>query len=176
MAIKSSKTKDLTRLIRPEVRKLKAYFIDETSYRIKLDAMENPFSLPDDVKQEAIDAIKSAPFNRYPDPSAKRLKEAIAELWGIGTQRMVLGNGSDELIQAIILAFGGPIIIPVPTFALYEISAAVLAQHVVTIPLKKDFSLNTDKLLKKANDVKAKIIFKRNRDDMLRQHGRTDFI
>ncbi|HUL00436.1 MAG TPA: histidinol-phosphate transaminase [Nitrospirota bacterium] len=159
MAIKSSKTKDLTRLIRPEVRKLKAYFIDETSYRIKLDAMENPFSLPDDVKQEAIDAVKSAPFNRYPDPSAKRLKEAIAELWGIGTQRMVLGNGSDELIQAIILAFGGPIIIPVPTFALYEISAAVLAQHVVTIPLKKDFSLNTDKLLKKANDVKAKIIF-----------------
>jgi histidinol-phosphate aminotransferase len=159
MIKKPSKIKDLTKLMKPEVRKLKAYFIDEASCRIKLDAMENPFPLPDDVKQEIMDAVKLAPLNRYPDPSAKKLKEAIADLWGIGTQRMVLGNGSDELIQAIILAFGGPILIPVPTFSLYEISATTLAQDVVTVTLQKDFSLNADKLLKKANDVRAKIIF-----------------
>jgi histidinol-phosphate aminotransferase len=72
---------------------------------------------------------------------------------------MMLGNGSDELIQAIILAFGGPVLIPVPTFAMYEITARALSQSVVTVPLGKDFSLDADKMLRKAKEVKAKVIF-----------------
>jgi len=159
MRKKSSKIRDITKLIKPEVRRLKAYSVDETPYRIKLDAMENPFPLPDHVQQEVAEAVKLERLNRYPDPSAAKLKESIADLWGIGTKRMILGNGSDELIQLIIIAFGGPVLIPMPTFAMYEITSRALAQDVVTVPLKRNFTLDAGKMLSKAKEVKAKVIF-----------------
>lgn len=159
MSAKTQKSKDLTKLIRPQVRKLEAYSIDATSYRIKLDAMENPFPMPEDVRQEIAEAVKGASINRYPDPSAKKLKQAIAGMWGIEPAQMVIGNGSDELIQAIILAFGGPVLVPAPTFAMYELTARALAQDVVAVPLAKNFSLDADKMINKAKQVKARVIF-----------------
>ncbi len=159
MATKSPKTKDITKLVKPQVRRLKAYSIDETLCRIKLDAMENPFSLPENISLEIADTVRAAQINRYPDPSAVKLKQAISELWGLNPERMILGNGSDELIQAIILAFGGPVLIPIPTFAMYEITAKALSQNVVTVPLGKGFSLDADKMLKKAKKMKTKVIF-----------------
>ena len=162
MSAKIVKKKDISKLIKPEVRKLRAYFVDETPFRIKLDAMENPFSLPEDVRQNVVEAVRGVSLNRYPDPSGEKLKEAIAEMWGIGTKRMILGNGSDELIQMIILAFGGPVLFPVPTFSMYEITARALAQDVVAVPLGKTFDLSADKLLKKAKESKAKVIFLAN--------------
>ncbi len=159
MPTKSSRAKDIIKLIRPRVRKLKAYSIDETPVRVKLDAMENPFSLPDDVRREIADALCASQINRYPDPSAGKLKQALSELWGMDPERMMLGNGSDELIQAIILAFGGPVLIPVPTFAMYEITAKALSQDVATVPLGENFSLDAGKMLKKAREARAKVIF-----------------
>ncbi len=162
MQKKPAKPKDITKLMKPEVRKLRAYFVDETPYRIKLDAMENPYPLPPEVQKTIADAAAVTTINRYPDPSAAKLKEAIAELWGIGTKRMILGNGSDELIQTIIMAFGGPVVVPTPSFAMYELTARALGQEVVAIPLGKTFGLNADKVLKKAKETQAKIIFLAN--------------
>jgi histidinol-phosphate aminotransferase len=159
MKIKSAKMKDITTLINPSVRKLAAYHVDETRVRIKLDAMENPFPLPLELRQEIADVVKDARINLYPDPSAKELREAIATLWGMDPERMMLGNGSDELIQAIILAFGGPVLTPVPSFAMYEITARALSQAVVTVPLGKNFELDADKVIKKAKASKARVIF-----------------
>jgi histidinol-phosphate aminotransferase len=159
MVKKAPKTKDISGLIKPEVRKLKAYSIEEASFRVKMDAMENPFSMPPEIQKEIVDAVGAALINRYPDPSAVKLKESIAALWGIGTKRMILGNGSDELIQAIILAFGGPVLIPTPTFAMYEITSRALAQEVVAVPLGRNFALDPEKMLKKAKETKARIIF-----------------
>ena len=138
--MKNPKKKDITALIKPAVRKLAAYHIDETPVRIKLDAMENPFSLPAAVQREIAKAVNSASINRYPDPSAKELKKAIASLWGMKPANMILGNGSDELIQAIILAFGGPVLVPAPTFAMYDITSRALSQKVVTVPLGRQTS------------------------------------
>jgi len=151
--------KNIARLIRPEVRALAAYHVDETPVRIKLDAMENPFPLPDAVRREIAASIKNARVNLYPDPSAKELKKAIASLWKMKPELMILGNGSDELIQAIILAFGGPVLVPSPTFAMYEITSRALAQAVITIPLDRNFDLDADLLLEKAKQSKAKVIF-----------------
>ena len=72
---------------------------------------------------------------------------------------MILGNGSDELIQAIILAFGGPVLVPVPTFAMYEITSRALAQEVVTVPLDEDFDLDADAVVRQAKQSKARVIF-----------------
>jgi len=157
--MKKPTKKDLIALIKPAVRKLAAYHIDETPYCIKLDAMENPFSLPAPVQREITKAVNSASINRYPDPSGKELKKAISTLWGMKPANMILGNGSDELIQTILLAFGGPTLIPVPTFAMYDITARALSQTVVTVPLDGNFDLDADLLLKKAKTSKAKVIF-----------------
>lgn len=157
--MKNPKKKDITALIKPAVRKLAAYHIDETPCRIKLDAMENPFSVPVLVQREIAKAVNSASINRYPDPSGKELKKAIASLWGMRPANMILGNGSDELIQAILLAFGGPTLVPVPTFAMYDITSRALSQTVVTVPLDDRFDLDADLLLRKAKESKAKVIF-----------------
>jgi histidinol-phosphate aminotransferase len=159
MSAKSSKIKDISIRIRPQVRKLAAYHVDETPVRIKLDAMENPFPLPDTMRREMAAVVRDAKINLYPDPSAKKLKKAIASMWRMKPEQMILGNGSDELIQAIILAFGGPVLVPVPTFAMYEITSRALAQNVVTVPLNEEFDLDADLMLKKAKGSKARVIF-----------------
>jgi histidinol-phosphate aminotransferase len=159
MKTKSTKTSKILNLIRPEVRALTAYHVDETPVRIKLDAMENPFSLPAAVRKQLGTVLQQAKINLYPDPSGKELKKAIASLWKMNPDRMILGNGSDELIQAIILAFGGPVLVPSPTFAMYEITSRALAQQVVTVPLDDTFDIDADGLIKKAKQIKARVIF-----------------
>lgn len=159
MSTKSSKSKDISALVRPQVRNLAAYHVDETPVRIKLDAMENPFPLPDAMRREIAAVVRDTKINLYPDPSAKSLKKAIASMWRMKPEQMILGNGSDELIQAIILAFGGPVLVPAPTFAMYEITSRALAQNVVTIPLGDGFDLDADLMLTMAKKKKAKAIF-----------------
>ena len=154
-----SKKNDIIGLVRPEVRGLAAYHVDETPVRVKLDAMENPFLLPDKIRKEVAKAAQQALINRYPDPSAKKLKQAIARIWKIDPEQMLLGNGSDELIQAIILAFGGPVITPAPSFAMYDISARALSQKVVSVPLTDEFDLDADAIIKAAKRTKARVIF-----------------
>ena len=158
MKTKSRKTKDIVNLVRPAVRGLSAYHIDETPMRVKLDAMENPFLLPDKVRTEIGKATARALINRYPDPSAKKLKQAIARYWKMDPERMLLGNGSDELIQAIIVAFGGPVLVPAPSFAMYEITARALSQKVVTVPLTNEYDLDASAIINAAKRTKAKVI------------------
>ncbi len=151
--------KQITHLIKPSVRKLAAYHVDETPVRIKLDAMENPYTMPDTVRRELAALVRKAPINLYPDPSGKKLKKAISAMWSMNPDQVILGNGSDELIQTIILAFGGPVLIPVPTFAMYDITSRALAQKVVSVPLDEKFDLDADMMIAKANTTRAKLIF-----------------
>jgi histidinol-phosphate aminotransferase len=159
MRTELTKAKYIISRIKSSIRRTGAYSIDETPCRIKLDAMENPFPPPRQVNREIGKAVREAFVNRYPDPFARRLKNAIAALWDMNPDVMMLGNGSDELIQTIILAFGGPVLIPTPTFAMYEITSRVLSQKVVRVPLGQNFSLDADKMLRKAKEVDAKVIF-----------------
>jgi len=159
MSTIARRNRDISGLIKSQVRKLAAYHIDETRVRIKLDAMENPFHLPEKVRTDIAAIARKTPINRYPDPSATDLKKAIGSYWKMRPEQMILGNGSDELIQTIILAFGGPVLIPVPTFAMYDITSRALAQNVVTVPLTDTFDLDADQMLKKARDRRVKVIF-----------------
>jgi histidinol-phosphate aminotransferase len=154
-----SPSKNIRSLVKPNVRKLAAYHVDETPVRIKLDAMENPYTMPDAVLRELAALVRKAPINLYPDPSGKKLKRAISTMWGMKPDQMILGNGSDELIQTIILAFGGPVLIPTPTFAMYDITSRALAQKVVSVPLNGEFDLDADMMIRKAKTARAKVIF-----------------
>ncbi len=154
-----AKTRDITRLIKPQIHRLTAYHIDKTPVRIKLDAMENPFPLPEAVRREIAALVRDVPINLYPDPSGTDLRKAIARMWKLRPEQMVLGNGSDELIQAVIVAFGGPVLIPSPTFAMYDITSRVLAHDVVAVPLGPSFDLDAALILRKAKETGARVIF-----------------
>ncbi len=162
MKMKSRQTAEIIRLIKPSIRALTAYHVDETPVRIKLDAMENPFALPSAVRREIATVVREERINLYPDPSAKALKKAIASYWTMKPEQVILGNGSDELIQAIVLAFGGPVLVPSPSFAMYEITARALDQKVTTVALNEEFDLDADAVVRSARRSNARVIFLAN--------------
>jgi len=154
---------DIRPLIRPEVAAMKAYQVEDFSgIRVKLDAMENPYPLPDAIRREIAGALADIPVNRYPDPAAKRLKVALSESMGISPDALLLGNGSDELIGMAITTFGGSpglVAYPVPTFSMYGIIARALGQQLIEMPLTKDFELDFDLTLKFINVRKPNMLF-----------------
>ncbi|MHB8173861.1 MAG: histidinol-phosphate transaminase [Nitrospirota bacterium] len=154
---------DIKSLVRKEVASLSAYEPEDYSgVRIKLDAMENPYPLPEAHREGLSRALADVSLNRYPDPEAKRVKGSLSEYLGVGAESLVLGNGSDELIGMIIQAFGGsPGIIsyPVPTFSMYGIAARSMGQEVLELPLTADFQINFDGWLRLFSERRPKVIF-----------------
>lgn len=127
---------------------------------IKLDAMENPFPLPDDLKSSWASALSEAEINRYPDASMYGLRKKIAAKNGVDADQVLIGNGSDEIIQMLLMAVEpGPCVSPSPTFVMYDLISRWLKRPVSTVPLEKDFSLDADKFLQLCAREKASIAF-----------------
>ena len=147
-------------LIRPQIRKLAAYHVNETPVRIKLDAMENPFPLSQPIRREIASLVKNERINLYPDPSAKELKKSIASLWTMKPEpddpRQWIRR-ADSVPYPCLRRAGAAC--QCPTFAMYEITSHALAQDVVTAPLDENFELDADAVVKKARQSKARVIF-----------------
>ena len=133
-------------LIRDEIRALSAYHVPDASGYVKLDAMENPYRLPDALRDEIARLAADADINRYPDAAATQLKARLRESQGIGPDMdILLGNGSDEIIQILAMAIAKPgatILGLEPSFVMYKMIAAFTAVHYVGVPLKPDFTLD----------------------------------
>jgi len=126
--------------LRPALRNLSAYTVDTSPARIRLDANESPFEPPASVRREIALEAERLPLNRYPDPHARELKEALAAVWELDPERIILGNGSDELIGYLITAFtgrNGGVLYPVPTFSMYGIIARAMGQPAREVPLQR---------------------------------------
>ena len=103
------KTPRLLDLVRPEVLSLTAYRAEEPRPDlIKLDANESPFPLPEELRLELRYALDQVAVHRYPDPKEDRLRSVLAAQLPVAPGAIVLGNGSDELIQLLLLATSGP--------------------------------------------------------------------
>ncbi len=154
-------------LIRSEIIALEAYQAEEEICKIKLDANENSFPFPLELRKEMASLIENLPFNRYPDPSARDLRAVLAEKLSdsgnpVNSNMILVGNGSDELIQIILLVCGGDsgrVLIPTPTFAMYKILAQILGQKPIEIPLEADFDLNLEKMLARIDSDQPRITF-----------------
>lgn len=155
-----SKVEDL---IRPEIRALKAYHVPDATGLVKLDAMENPYSWPEAVKREWLDMLQQIALNRYPDPDARRLRERLRVALGVPSgMELVLGNGSDELIQVILMAVSKPgavVLAPTPTFVMYEMIATFTGMKFTGVPLAPDFSLDMSAMLKAIETHRPAVIF-----------------
>ncbi len=133
--------------IRPEIQALSAYHVPDPGNMIKLDAMENPYTWPQSMVDEWQGLLKQTALNRYPDPGSRSLQQQIRSAFDIPTEMAVmLGNGSDEIIQIIAMAVATPervILAPEPGFVMYNMIARFVGMQYVGVPLNADdFSLD----------------------------------
>lgn len=136
--------------LRPQIRQLDAYKVAKSAGLVKLDAMESPFSL--DEKG----------LNRYPDPDATELKNVLRELLEIPTELdILLGNGSDELIQLLALAAdnSSTILGFEPSFVMYKMIADFCNLDYQTVALNQDFEIDLAATLSKIDACQPKLIF-----------------
>jgi histidinol-phosphate aminotransferase len=139
-------------LIRPEIRALRAYQVPDATGLVKLDAMENPYGWPQGLRSEWLEALRGAELNRYPDPQGRQVQEALRASMGIPPDMgLLLGNGSDELIQMLALTLAHPgrkVLSLDPGFVMYRMIALFSGMEYVGVPLKPDdFSLDLPAVL-----------------------------
>ena len=142
----------ISNTVRPDVRAIGSYQVADASGYIKLDAMENPYRLPQHLRDELGVRLAGAVLNRYP-PSYASLKAAICAKLGVPAGfDVMLGNGSDELISILAMACAhqerrAVVLAPVPAFVMYGRSAQFAGMDFVGVPLQADFSLDMDAML-----------------------------
>lgn len=151
------------RVIRPGILAAEPYKVAAARGLVKLDAMENPYSWPAPLRAKWSDCLLKAELNRYPDAGAKALSGKTRALLKLPDNIDILfGNGSDELIQLILLALGtdnGLVMAPEPAFVMYRHSSALLQRQFVGVPLNPDFSLNLAAMLEAIGVRQPAVIF-----------------
>jgi histidinol-phosphate aminotransferase len=152
---------DVTRIVKGEVLGQEAYQIDERVCRVKLDANENPYSLPEELSIRLFEYLRTVPLNRYPAPGSPELRLKFAEKFGIGEDMIIIGNGLDELIQVLLTALppSGSVLIPSPTFAMYKISAINTGHAVIEIPLDENFDLRSEEMQQSLSEQSPALVF-----------------
>lgn len=155
--------KKVQQWIRPVIQNLSAYHVPDPGNMIKLDAMENPYTLPDDIKDLWLQMLRDVELNRYPDPSARALTEQLRHAMAVPAEaKIILGNGSDELIQIICMAVAekGRVVLSVePSFVMYKMIATYTDMDYVGVPLNDDFSLNETALLGAIAEQQPAVVF-----------------
>lgn len=156
-------TEKIQHWIRPELRELTAYHVPDSSGMIKLDAMENPYRWPEDLHGEWLGMLADVTVNRYPDPQAQVVQQKLRTVMHIPpSMDVMLGNGSDELIQIIALAFSAPgrvLLAPEPTFAMYRMIALFTGMQFVGVPLRDDFRLDGQAMLQAIKQHQPAVVF-----------------
>lgn len=149
--------------LREDLRQLKPYKANEMGCTVKLDANESPFDLPDKVRMKlAGELLKGSALNRYPDSDSNELRCAIAGYCNVKSNEILVGTGSDELIQIIINAFadkGDTVLCPAPSFGMYKICSQIAGAIPVEIPLSADYEYDMTAYKHAAEKHHAKIVF-----------------
>lgn len=153
----------ITSIFRKEVLAMSAYKVADASGLIKLDAMENPYNWPDDLTQNWLETLKTCELNRYPDPEARQLTQTIREQNRISTAfDVLLGNGSDELIQILLMASppNASVLSAQPSFVMYQQISQSLGLNFISVPLLPDtFALDLPAMLAAIAEHQPAIIF-----------------
>jgi len=154
----------VTQWVKPAIRAMQAYPVPDAGGFIKLDAMENPYNLPDTLKHDWLTELESVSMNRYPDAGASMVKDRLREVMAIPDDMgLVLGNGSDELIQMIAMAVAEPgrcFLTPEPGFAMYRLIANTVGVDYCGVSLDaSDFSLDTKAILIAIAEKQPAVVF-----------------
>jgi histidinol-phosphate aminotransferase len=148
--------------LRPDIKAINAYHVPASENMVKLDAMESPFPLPDELIEQYLAYLANAQLNRYPSPNATELQQTLCALMDIPADcSMLLGNGSDELIQLLALACdtNDTILSVEPSFVMYEMIAKFTRLNYQSVDLNDDFEIDLNAMLLAIETHKPKLIF-----------------
>ncbi len=140
---------EITKAIKPAVRALRAYTLSPHRASVKINQNENPWDAPARIKEETLRRFNGRKWARYPDFVPVSLHERLAEFAGWKAEGVIAGNGSNELIQALLMVTvseGKRVLICEPTFALYRQITTVLGGEVESIPLTPDLQYDVPRL------------------------------
>lgn len=156
-------TPKMTSIVRDEIAALAAYHVQDSAGMIKLDAMENPFGFPPHLRSQLGERLSYAAINRYPDAGADALKNAIRHAFNVPDNLdILLGNGSDEIIQLIAMALAKPnatLLSVEPAFVMFKMIATYCGMRYVGVPLTPDFEINIDATLSAIHTHQPAVIF-----------------
>jgi histidinol-phosphate aminotransferase len=148
--------------LRSDIKNIDAYHVPVSKDMIKLDAMESPFGVPEDLKVEFLKCIEQSEVNRYPEADPSPLKDTLRSLMDIPDEfGILLGNGSDELIQLLALACSKDDLIMSfePSFVMYELVSKYVNLEYFGVQLDSNFDINLSDALLIIEREKPKIIF-----------------
>jgi histidinol-phosphate aminotransferase len=159
------KTKSPLSGVKPQVLEVPAYTLRAYEAEIKINQNENPFDFPPDLKEETFRRFRKRQWSRYPDFVPESFRFRLAEFAGWHKDGVLVGNGSNELLQAtlmVLIKSRTRVAIPFPTFSVYRLIATVLGAKVVGIPLNPNFSYNIGELTAKSEESGAAVLIINN--------------
>lgn len=146
--------------IKNSVRGLRPYTLSPHRASVKLNQNENPWDAPGEIKHETLNRMEDRAWSRYPDFTPQSLHERLAEFSGWQKDGILAGNGSNELIQALLMVTieaGKRVLITEPTFALYRQIATILGGEVVSVPLGSDLHFDMAALRQTSEETQPEV-------------------
>jgi histidinol-phosphate aminotransferase len=150
--------------VRRTVRPLSAYGPPRDPAAVPLHLNESPSDLPPELKAELAARIARSDWSKYPIADGARLGAELARAYGVDPAGVLVGNGSNELLQLMLLACiepGDAVVVAAPSFSLYALQAAALGARVIEVPLRASdgsFRFPVDELLHAAREASAKLV------------------
>lgn len=147
---------------RQDVALMKGYHSPQVEVKVRLNTNESPYPVPLGWKQALAQQIEKIEFNRYPDRSALQLRSAIAQLHGVEANQVLCANGSNEILQSILLAFGGAsrtALVFEPTYALHSHIAHITQTNVAIAQRDENFSIDLDSLAQEIQKAQPSVSF-----------------
>ena len=148
--------------LRDDLGLMEGYHSAQVAVDVRLNTNESPYPPPQAWRDELADLVAAVPFHRYPDRSARALRQGRAELHDVRPEQVFVGNGSNEVLQALLLAYGGPgrrAAVFEPTYALHSHIARVTGTEVVEGERFDDFTLDLDDVRRVLAEAAPEVTF-----------------
>ena len=148
--------------ISKNVRSISPYSVPRIECSVKLDGNESPYDLEGEDKFLLFERLSKLPMNRYPDPEALGVRSALSRAVAFPKDGILLGNGSDEIIQMTVEVFGGKsgcVLVPSPTFSMYRITSLILGKEVREVELDENFDIDLEPTLEMIRAEDPDIVF-----------------